>query len=663
MARLFGGIFCLEDTDAPHTVAPSDVDWKEQHSGTNGIIAKTTNVLPFVRSAAQSSSVHFFVDFALCLKLVSLREKFGDLLLTCHGERRRMAGAHVDVEDPMLHASYVDEKDPTDTEEVNTGRPLKLESCSPKSRTFYAPDSFSMIQHQSFPDSNPAGQTDHEMKTLMDRDSEYVTKDRADQDISTDDLFAQTDSFLDLATSEEPVNEYWPCDNGERLRYHVTLQAPTAMLWHANESPVTYLNKGQTYCLKVADSTPPTNKVGLFKYRTFVHISFEEEDQRSNPVACWQLWKESRGSKEVHEPKGKILAVEYVNFRGNFRDRGHIQLEEAFVDGFCITWTSDSTANIYEAAILLKFNFLSTDFTRSKGVKGVPVRLCAKTEVLRSDDENRAMEAGPEMCYCVVKLFRDHGAERKSANDKKLAEKRIVKLHKQNLDMKTAADFDRRNRNNSPMDGGNSILGFTGAGAKMTQIFSSARPFSVLGLRGNEKDDPDVYSISSSDGMSNFTKAGISKNQDSIPAIPSAYEGVAQLSKEANAESDLHNPGREVSFPPPQTHYSKSVACFYVQFTQSAKQPQGEYYAIYLAKRTSFCLKAKLAEKLQIDSSVISHIIWVNRKGLKVLVDDNMVQHLPEAQTMVADICEIPYTQETDDLRAKCSRVEVNLVF
>lgn len=354
-----------------------------------------------------------------------------------------------------------------------------------------------------------------------------------------------------------------------RLRYHVTLQAPTAMLWHANESPVTYLNKGQTYCLKVADSTPPTNKVGLFKYRTFVHISFEGEDQRSNPVACWQLWKESRGSKEVHEPKGKILAVEYVNFRGNVRDRGHIQLEEAFVDGFCIIWTSDSTANIYEAAILLKFNFLSTDFTRSKGVKGVPVRLCAKTEVLRSDDENRTMEAGPEMCYCVVKLFRDHGAERKYANDKKLAEKRIVKLHKQKLDMKTAADFDRRNRNNSPMDGGKfdsrlhrgrrsissrrcsmSREDIHAELAKMTQVFSSARPFSVLGLRGNEKDDPDLYSISSSDGMSNFTKAGISKNQDSIPAIPSAYEGVAQLSKEANAESDLHNPGREVR--PPQ---------------------------------------------------------------------------------------------------------------
>ncbi|KAJ5335674.1 uncharacterized protein N7506_005610 [Penicillium brevicompactum] len=285
------------------------------------------------------------------------------------------------------------------------------------------------------------------------------------------------------------------------------------MLWHANETPVTYLNKGQTYCLKVANSTPPSNKVGLFKYRTFVHISFEGEDQRSNPVACWQLWKENRGSKEVHEPKGKILAVEYVNFRGNVRDRGHIQLEEAFVDGFCVTWASDITANIYEAAILLKFNFLSTDFTRSKEVKGVPVRLCAKTEVLRSDDENPTMEAGPEMCYCVVKLFRDHGAERKSANDKKHAEKRIVKLHKQKLDMKTAADFARRSRSNSPMKNDSRLhRGRRSISSRRCSMSREDINADVLGLRGNEKHDPDLYSISSSHGMSNFTKAGISEN-------------------------------------------------------------------------------------------------------------------------------------------------------
>ena len=67
--------------------------------------------------------------------------------------------AHVDAGDPMLHASYVNENEPIDpmwTDEANTGRTLRLESGSPKSRNFYAPDSFSpMIS--AFHDRNLEG--------------------------------------------------------------------------------------------------------------------------------------------------------------------------------------------------------------------------------------------------------------------------------------------------------------------------------------------------------------------------------------------------------------------------------------------------------------------------------------------------------------------------
>jgi hypothetical protein len=75
-------------------------------------------------------------------------------------------------------------------------------------------------------------------------------------------------------------------------------------------------------------------------------------------------------------------------------------------------------------------------------------------------------------------------------------------------------------------------------------------------------------------------------------------------------------------------------------------------------------LKAKLAEKLQIEPDLISRILWVNSKGLKVLVDDNVVQHLPEAQDMIANICELSYTQvQMAPSRAKCTGVEIKLVF
>lgn len=90
-------------------------------------------------------------------------------------------------------------------------------------------------------------------------------------------------------------------------------------------------------------------------------------------------------------------------------------------------------------------------------------------------------------------------------------------------------------------------------------------------------------------------------------------------------------------------------------------KPQDKHYAIYLTARTFLNLKAKLAEKLRIDLNLISRIFWVNYKGLKVVVDDDMVQHLPEAQSMIADICDVSSTEMASS-SAKCS-VEVKLVF
>lgn len=362
----------------------------------------------------------------------------------------------------------------------------------------------------------------------------------------------------------------------------MTLQAPTAILWQTNESPVTYLNKGQTYSLIVADSTPPTDNVGLLEYRTFVHVSFEGEDQRSNPVECWQLWKDGRGAKEARERKGKILAVEYVDpSHGDVGNQGHhqIRLEEAFVDGFCVTWTADASANVYEAAIPLKFNFLSTDFSRSKGVKGVPVRLCAKTKILRSIDNMKTFMDEPEMCYCVVKLFRDHGAERKSLNDKTYVTKRIEKLNKQIINRVTDAHFDESSRNDCLTNGEESDIRHQKKRKRsmslhkspmpdkdlhdqlvtMTGVLSSARPVSELRHRGNEKDDPDLYPICLS---STSLTAEVLENQDGMHLITSAPKVAAQLSKKANLQLNLHTPDLEERPPKmPKSLITASQSC------------------------------------------------------------------------------------------------------
>ena len=295
------------------------------------------------------------------------------------------------------------------------------------------------------------------------------------------------------------------------------------MIKHPKEIPVTYLNKGQAYSLSVVDSNPPQIPAQPIKYRTYVHVSFEEEEQRSKPAACWQLWKEGRGLNEAHQRGGKLQAVEYVDpMHGTSEDRKHhqVQLVSASFDGFCVTWTPNPSTGALDCSIPVRFNFLSTDFSHSKGVKGIPVRLCAKTEVISPE----GTDGNAEVCYCKVKLFRDHGAERKLSNDVAHVKKTIEKLKQQitqaevgggnfgkrkrsagSIAMKDADDRPTKlmkQKRRWSIDSQNSQPGritleddLHSKLETMQDMFTSTRPVSVLNLPGDEQDDPDLYPV------------------------------------------------------------------------------------------------------------------------------------------------------------------------
>lgn len=73
--------------------------------------------------------------------------------------------------------------------------------------------------------------------------------------------------------------------------------------------PVSYLNKGQKYKVTLVDPTPPMTNSDVIQYRTFVRISFDDEEQRTNPAACWQLWKENQGLRDLRQHGETVLAV------------------------------------------------------------------------------------------------------------------------------------------------------------------------------------------------------------------------------------------------------------------------------------------------------------------------------------------------------------------
>ncbi|KAI4125841.1 MAG: hypothetical protein LQ338_004046 [Usnochroma carphineum] len=309
-----------------------------------------------------------------------------------------------------------------------------------------------------------------------------------------------------------------------RFRYQVTLNAPTAMVKHAEEIPVTYLNKGQAYSINIVDSLGATPSPVLAKYRTVIRISFEDQQQRQRPAACWQLWKEGRGLAEAHQRGGKLQAVEYVdpNQGGDLEmKRPRVELEKSSFDCFSVTWTPAQGASTAECSVAVRFNFLSTDFSHSKGVKGIPVRLCAKTEILSPGTPESPPGPISEVCFCKVKLFRDHGAERKLSNDVAHIKKNIEKLKQQVSQVESGMkDLGKRKRSASMAKGGNprpakapkhkrtGSISSDGSGDRpaleedlhtklstLQNMFSSTRPYSMLYLKGYEDDDPDVYPV------------------------------------------------------------------------------------------------------------------------------------------------------------------------
>ncbi|KAH7401525.1 CP2 transcription factor family protein-like protein [Pyrenochaeta sp. MPI-SDFR-AT-0127] len=369
-----------------------------------------------------------------------------------------------------------------------------------------------------------------------------------------------------------------PPPSSQNFRYHITLNAPTAMIKQLDEVPVTYLNKGQAYSISLVDTAPVQATSSTLKYRTFIRISFEDEQQRQRPAACWQLWKEGRGTNEAHQRGGRLQAVEFVDPSqiggGDVQGRPRVELESSSFDGFAVTWTPVHNASP-ECSLAVRFNFLSTDFSHSKGVKGIPVRLCAKTELITDATGSPQEKADAELCYCKVKLFRDHGAERKLSNDVAHVKKTIDKLKQQIAQVESGMkDFGKRKRSGSiskssassrpgkvpkhkrtwSMSSASSNSGIRAPAeedlhiklASLQDMFSSTRPVSVLYLKGAEQDDPDLHPVQLSTTPQDLTKIDTSVDAQMWEAQGS-QTGASSIVSPTPSSQSLHSEKRRAS--------------------------------------------------------------------------------------------------------------------
>ncbi|KAH7325066.1 CP2 transcription factor-domain-containing protein [Stachybotrys elegans] len=556
----------------------------------------------------------------------------------------------------------------------------------------------------------------------MDQDGSPIDSDGADKRMTSIDSAFHTASPVAGALQARHLggmhmNHGLP-PSAEKFRFHSTLNAPTAMIKQADEIPVTYLNKGQAYSLTICDTNATIPIAPGTKYRTFVRISFEDEQQRQKPGVCWSLWKEGRGTNEAHQRGGKLQAVEYVEAgqpaEGDDK-RTRVELEYYSFDGFSVIWTPGLNGSP-EVNIAVRFNFLSTDFSHSKGVKGIPVRLCAKTSPFPTDQSQPAADANPEICFCKVKLFRDHGAERKLSNDVAHVKKSIDKLKQQIAQAESGMkDFGKRKRSSGmpkpsdPQRPGkapkhkrtwsmSSTSSANGGSGRLTveedlavklqtlqDMFTSTRPVSVLYLRGEEQDDPDLHPVAMPGDMSpprkvdsaregpnwqarssrsSVTGSIISPSPSSVSLasqvsavgagghwqnFDSVAEGsrkgsdqptkVSKTDDDGNLSGWIEALGVDHSYRPPAERSPRPIACFYVKKRGGAETEKAEYYrALYLTQRNLQELNDRIAIKWGLDSSRIIKTIHVLQSGLEVEVDDDVVRELKEGQDIILEV-------------------------
>lgn len=214
-------------------------------------------------------------------------------------------------------------------------------------------------------------------------------------------------------------------------RFLTSINAPMACS-HERGEEITYLDRDQAYLISISDSAPRPGGISPVKYRTSIQVSFETDEQKRQSAYHWNLWQSSHLSKDGTTASTPLKALEFAPSSAAFtaiNQNVDIHLEESAVDRFTCTWTIMPSERP-QCQVAVSFHFVSTDFSQAKGVKGVSLRLSALTReiTLASTEERRDCL---QISHCLIKVYRNHGAERKTAIDSKQIGKKIAKVKHQ----------------------------------------------------------------------------------------------------------------------------------------------------------------------------------------------------------------------------------------
>ncbi|GAA5813759.1 hypothetical protein MFLAVUS_007246 [Mucor flavus] len=394
-------------------------------------------------------------------------------------------------------------------------------------------------------------------------------------------------------------------------QFNAILHASTAVKKKHDEQPVTYLNRGQAYLLDLsATSQQENHQYPTNTMTSTISIAFHEPSHRQIAESYWKYWisqqeipKEARAiDLDTNQTTG-IYNIRLISF-----------------DRISFDWHSRFGAKIY-----VRFNCLSTDFSRIKGVKGIPLRCVMETNMnYMSLPEDSMLYRGSfekissckqdvfqykEFSYCKIKLFRDKGAERKNKDDKKQIDKQKEKI----------IASTNGNPHQHPL------------WPMISQTYQSTSILTEI------PSSPDTM-------MEDFDESEAATNL--INMIASSTNGSTQSKRKREMKgvtkksssmrmSDKKSRSKLLTSAP-------STLCFYVWTRHQFNTP----HEVYLENLTTYDLKIKLSAILSIHPAKIAEILWRRKKtnvdfnsDVLVLVEDTFItEHIADGEIMTVDL-------------------------
>ena len=308
------------------------------------------------------------------------------------------------------------------------------------------------------------------------------------------------------------------------------------------------------------------------RYRISIRITFEAEGDRHDPNGKWQFWKDDYGPREARQRGRRVQAVEYPIEAAELAFYGMKKtcVETAFLDGFSLKWTTTERAatdySAFRCDIPVRFNFLSTDFTHSGDVEGVPVRLFVKSELLGQAPPSvgTGLREAAELYHCRVKICKGHSAKKfvgEVAHVRQTIEQLRERMSCAEVLMKSSANA---NENGSVPRSLAASKDYKAKQQKrrwwkvcmeendfdeeelhseiqtLQDQLLSTKPVSFLNLPGDEYDDPDLHPLSVGSKLDDIEYAVGFSEPSFWTGVNQTYRPPSMRSRSSSMNSSLH---------------------------------------------------------------------------------------------------------------------------